>query len=125
MFPVSETRQIRQQVNVLPIFPAVGLRPGHMSFTHNRRTGISRNCRSQFLFSALKPWSDGLWQLKIFDGLTTLVSSPLRENTGQLLLSESIKSYLKQTLNLNLVPRAFSLAWGPPSQGKGPGNEVA
>ena len=29
---------------------------------------------------------------------------------------------------INLVPRAFSLAWGwgapPPSQGKGPGNEV-
>ena len=25
----------------------------------------------------------------------------------------------------NLVPRVFSLAWGPPSQGKDPGNEVA
>ena len=28
------------------------------------------------------------------------------------------------TSHFNLVPRAFSLAW-PPSQGKGPGNEVA
>ena len=29
-------------------------------------------------------------------------------------------------LKYNLVPRAFSLAWvPPPSQGKGPGNEVA
>ena len=26
--------------------------------------------------------------------------------------------------NANLVPRAFSLVWGPPNQGRGPGNEV-
>ena len=26
--------------------------------------------------------------------------------------------------NSNLVPRTFTLAWGPLSQGKGPGNKV-
>ena len=39
---------------------------------------------------------------------------------------DGLLTQLKQFKYINLVPRTFTLTWGwGPSQGKGPGNEVA